>query len=125
MQASSCETKSTTCLHSDDEIYDLSPSDAAAGSSLLQSELVKVDLKTGTVARRFPGIGTKSHGLVAWRGSLLVLDSEGRRLLRVNPHNGSHTSLYQVQHVLESACMCNSVRVGTVVLQILPAKGLY
>jgi hypothetical protein len=56
-----------------------------------------VDLKARKVVRRFPGIGAKSHGLVAWRGSLLVLDSEGGRLLRVNPHNGTSTALYQVQ----------------------------
>ena len=62
-----------------------------------QSELVKVDLKARKVVRRFHGIGTKSHGLVAWRGSLLVLDSEGGRLLRVDPHAGNHTTLHQVQ----------------------------
>jgi hypothetical protein len=62
-----------------------------------QSELVKVDLKARKVVRRFHGIGTKSHGLVAWRGCLLVLDSEGGRLLRVKPHSGNHTTLYQVQ----------------------------
>lgn len=62
-----------------------------------QSELVKVDLKARKVARRFHDIGTRSHGLVAWRGSLLVLDSEGGRLLRVDPHAGNHTTLHQVQ----------------------------
>ena len=62
-----------------------------------QSELVKVDLKARKVVRRFHNIGTKSHGLVAWRGSLLVLDSEGGGLLRVNPHTGNHTTLHQVQ----------------------------
>ncbi len=61
-----------------------------------QSELVRVDLKTAAVTKRFKGVGTKSHAIVAWRGSLLVLDSEAGGLLRVNPHNGSHTTLWKV-----------------------------
>jgi hypothetical protein len=65
-------------------------------AACVQSELVKVDLRARSVVQRFRGIGTKAHGLVAWRGSLLVLDSEGGRLLRVNPHNGTSATLYQV-----------------------------
>ncbi len=63
----------------------------------LQSELVRVDLQRGEVTKRLTGIGTKAHGIVAWRGSLLVLDSAAGGLLRVNPFNGSHTTLYQAR----------------------------
>ena len=67
-----------------------------------------MDLKARKVVRRFSGIGTKSHGLVAWRGSLLVLDSEGGQLLRVNPNNGTSTALYQVQ-LLAALCVLSRI----------------
>lgn len=62
----------------------------------VQSEVATVDLDQGRVVRRFKGIGTKSHGLVWWRDSLLMLDSGGGSLIRLDPSNGSWTPLYKV-----------------------------
>lgn len=64
--------------------------------SAVQSEVVMVDLAQGRVVRRLKGIGTKSHGLVWWQDSLLMLDSDGGALIRVHPSDGSWTSLYKV-----------------------------
>lgn len=62
-----------------------------------QSALAKVDLASGRVVRRLEGVGTKAHCLVAWRASFLVLDSEEAALIRVDPANGSITTLYKVR----------------------------
>lgn len=60
------------------------------------SQVATVDLTEGRVLHRFKGIGRKSHGLVWWQGSLLVLNSEDGALIRVNPFDGSWATLYQV-----------------------------
>ena len=60
-----------------------------------QSELVRLNL-TGnqkiflpSTFSRIRNIGTKAHGLVSWRGSFLVLDSEAAALVQVDRENGS------------------------------------
>ncbi len=62
----------------------------------VQSEVARVDLAAGRVVHRFRGLGTKSHGIVSWRGSLLMLDSDSGALIQVNPADGSYSTLYTV-----------------------------
>ena len=53
-----------------------------------------LDPATGAVERRLGGVGTKSHGLVFWEGSIVMLDSDGGALLRVHPAAGNATRLW-------------------------------
>ena len=62
----------------------------------MQSEVARVDLAAGRVVHRFLGLGIKSHCIVSWRDSLLMLDSDTGDLIKVNPADGSYTTLYTV-----------------------------
>jgi hypothetical protein len=64
----------------------------------MQSDVVLVDVSAPVAreVRRLKGVGQKAHGLVSWRGSFLMLDSENGALQSVDPLTGDATRLWQV-----------------------------
>lgn len=85
-----------------------------------QSELAKVDVKSGDVVKRLKGIGTKAHSIVKWGPLLLVLDSDSGALIRVDPETGATTQLWKVGKRSVQHCYLPAVTLGKVVL-LLPA----
>ena len=73
---------------------------------LLQSDVVRVDLseQTPREALRIKGAGTKAHGLVEWRGRLLLLDSEHGALAALDRSTGHLETLWQVRQ--QASCSC-------------------
>ncbi|KXZ44217.1 hypothetical protein GPECTOR_71g578 [Gonium pectorale] len=66
--------------------------------NLGQSDAVKVDLTARPeprVAATLKSVGTKSHGLVAWRSQFVLLDSENSGLVAIDPASGVLTRLWQ------------------------------
>uniref|UniRef100_A0A061RX66 Green algal specific aspartyl asparaginyl beta-hydroxylase n=1 Tax=Tetraselmis sp. GSL018 TaxID=582737 RepID=A0A061RX66_9CHLO len=61
------------------------------------SEMVMVDLRgrTARISSTVGDVGRMSHGIVHWRGSLLVLDSGNAALLAVDPSTGTSRRLWQ------------------------------
>lgn len=61
------------------------------------SSLAEIDLKSGKVLRRIEGVGQQAHGLVFWDVFAVLLDSQGGRLLRVNPRTSEVATLWEVR----------------------------
>jgi hypothetical protein len=62
----------------------------------VQSLLAQVDLDSGIVVRRIRGVGTNSHGLVAWRGVFLMLSSKETALVTLDPETEHREVIWQV-----------------------------
>jgi hypothetical protein len=70
----------------------------------VQSLLAQVDVSTGTVKRRIPKVGDNTHGLVAWRGLFVMLNSKATSLVTLNPKTEELDTIWQARTVL-AACM--------------------
>jgi hypothetical protein len=57
-----------------------------------QSDIVRVDTtkQPPVIAGRLEGVGNKAHGLVPWRGHLIMLDSDNGALMAVTPGDTTH-----------------------------------
>ncbi|KAG2501830.1 hypothetical protein HYH03_000329 [Edaphochlamys debaryana] len=86
--------------------------------NLGKSEAVKIDLRSKPeprVVATAKDVGTKAHGLVAWRGRLVVLDSERGALVTVDPGSGEVTKIWQTpadedpQKFLKGLCVVDNV----------------
>ena len=63
---------------------------------MLQSTIVRLDLKTGKTKRRVINVGRSAHGLVQWGILLLSLDSSAATLVAVQPQKGLIKRLWKV-----------------------------
>ena len=72
--------------------------------TVLQSAAVQVDISSGKVTKRLEGIGRMVHGLVGWKGVLVVLDSQRGNLITIDPDTEDQTTIWQVSQ----ACLANS-----------------
>ena len=57
---------------------------------------MQVDVSSGRVTKRLEGIGRMVHGLVGWKGVLVVLDSQRGNLITVDPDTEDQTTIWQV-----------------------------
>lgn len=63
---------------------------------MLQSDVVRLDLGSGSITRRLKNVGTQAHGLVLWRTQFVVLSSATGAVNLVTRSNGSVEQLWQV-----------------------------
>ena len=66
---------------------------------VLQSTLVRLDLKTGRTKQRVVNVGQSAHGLVQWGTFLLCLDSSAAALVAVQANKGLVKGLWKVCQV--------------------------
>lgn len=57
---------------------------------------MKIDATTGEELGKLHGIGTKSHGFVAWGSYFVTLDSEKAGLVLVDPETRAYETVWMV-----------------------------
>ncbi len=64
-----------------------------------QSDAVQVDPTSSPPRQllRIAGVGDKAHGLVAWRETFIILDSDAGALVMLHPSTGDIDELWQVR----------------------------
>ena len=57
---------------------------------------MRVDKESGSIMQRIENVGTMVHGLVAWQGVFVMLDSGSGKLITLDPVSKLRTVIWQV-----------------------------